>query len=44
MSAKQPILVLVTGTYGFLGMNLVIRLGEQANTEVVSFSVRKPSN
>ena len=35
--------ILVTGAGGFIGKNLLVRLGEQANTEVLSF-VRGDSN
>jgi len=38
MSKPQPMRVLVTGAHGFIGKNLVVRLGERANTKVLSFS------
>jgi UDP-2-acetamido-2,6-beta-L-arabino-hexul-4-ose reductase len=37
MSTEKWIRVLVTGAQGFIGKNLVVRLGERANTEVLSF-------
>ena len=38
MSVDQTTRVLVTGAQGFIGKNLVVRLGELANTEVLSFT------
>jgi UDP-2-acetamido-2,6-beta-L-arabino-hexul-4-ose reductase len=38
MSTEQPMRVLVTGGEGFIGKNLVVRLGERANTEVLTFT------
>jgi len=37
MSTEQPMRVLVTGAQGFIGKNLVVSLGELANTKVLSF-------
>ena len=37
MSTELPIRILVTGAQGFIGKNLVVRLGERANIEVLSF-------
>ena len=38
MKEKLPMRVLVTGSNGFIGKNLVIRLNERAGTEVLSFA------
>jgi UDP-2-acetamido-2,6-beta-L-arabino-hexul-4-ose reductase len=38
MSKEQKMRVLVTGAQGFIGKNLVVRLGERANTEVLAFT------
>jgi UDP-2-acetamido-2,6-beta-L-arabino-hexul-4-ose reductase len=38
MSTEQMQRVLVTGAQGFIGKNFVVRLGERANTEVLSFT------
>jgi UDP-2-acetamido-2,6-beta-L-arabino-hexul-4-ose reductase len=38
MTEKLPMRVLVTGSNGFIGKNLVIRLNERAGTEVLSFA------
>jgi UDP-2-acetamido-2,6-beta-L-arabino-hexul-4-ose reductase len=38
MSTEQSKRVLVTGANGFIGKNLVVRLGERANTEFLSFT------
>ena len=37
MNTEQSIRVLVTGAQGFIGKNLVVRLGERDNTAVLSF-------
>lgn len=38
MSKLQPMRILVTGARGFIGKNLVVRLGERAGTKALSFS------
>ena len=37
MNKEQSMRVLVTGAQGFIGKNLVVCLGEQAGTKVLSF-------
>jgi len=38
MSTEQPMRVLITGAQGFIGKNLVVRLGERPSMEVLSFT------
>ena len=38
MSTEQPKRILITGANGFIGKNIIIHLGERANTEILTFT------